>query len=227
MTYVLSDIHGNERRFRSVLEQIRLGPEDMLYVLGDVIDRHPHGLRILRRIMDMPNARMLLGNHEYMMLRALGCPYDGYVDDGRATEHWYRNGGGVTHSRWKLLRRGLRQEMIEYLRGLPLSLDITVAGKNYRLVHGGPAEAWDGDPKYKSTTHFAVWKRLSGQEVFPGGATLIFGHTPTEHYQQADPMKVWYGPEMIGIDCGSGYPQGSQGRLACLRLEDGKIFYSE
>ena len=65
MIYVLSDIHGNERRFNSVLEQINLQASDTLYILGDVIDRHPDGIRILRRIMDMPNAKMLLGNHEH------------------------------------------------------------------------------------------------------------------------------------------------------------------
>ena len=76
MVYVLSDIHGNERRFNSIMKQINLQHEDTLYVLGDVIDRHPGGIRLLRRIMAMPNAKMLLGNHEFMMLRALGCPYD-------------------------------------------------------------------------------------------------------------------------------------------------------
>lgn len=54
MHYVLSDIHGNERRFHSILEQIDLKPGDTLFVLGDVIDRHPGGLRILRRLMAMP-----------------------------------------------------------------------------------------------------------------------------------------------------------------------------
>lgn len=47
MIYVMSDIHGNMRRFRSVLEKIQLRPEDTLYVLGDVIDRHPYGIEIL------------------------------------------------------------------------------------------------------------------------------------------------------------------------------------
>ena len=51
MTYVMSDIHGNMRRFNSVMEKINLQPEDTLYILGDVIDRHPDGIRILRRIM--------------------------------------------------------------------------------------------------------------------------------------------------------------------------------
>ena len=61
MTYVVSDIHGNLPQFRSILKQIRLQPGDTLYILGDVIDRHPDGIRILRMIMGMPNAKMLLG----------------------------------------------------------------------------------------------------------------------------------------------------------------------
>lgn len=71
MTYVMSDIHGNSKRFDSVMEQIKLQLEDTLYILGDVIDRYSDGIRILRRIMKMPNVKMLLGNHEYMMLEAL------------------------------------------------------------------------------------------------------------------------------------------------------------
>lgn len=68
MTYVLSDIHGSLPRFESIMAQINLQAEDTLYVLGDVIDRYPDGIKILRRIMQMPNAKMLIGNHEYMLL---------------------------------------------------------------------------------------------------------------------------------------------------------------
>ena len=167
MIYVLSDIHGNERRFRSIMEQIRLRPEDTLYVLGDVVDRHPEGIWILRKIMAMPNAKMLLGNHEYMMLRALGCPYDDNLDDGRALEHWYRNGGKVTHDHLKHIRKTLRAEIIDYLKKLPLCFDVEVNGKVYKLVHGGPVEAYDRDPKYKNPTHFAVWKRWESEKEMP------------------------------------------------------------
>ena len=34
MHYVISDIHGNERRFDSILAQIDLKREDTLYVLA-------------------------------------------------------------------------------------------------------------------------------------------------------------------------------------------------
>ena len=44
MIYVLSDIHGQSRRFHSILSQIDLNDEDTLYILGDVIDRNPDGI---------------------------------------------------------------------------------------------------------------------------------------------------------------------------------------
>ena len=74
MIYVMSDIHGQKRRFDSVMKQINLQPDDTLYILGDVIDRNPDGIKILRQIMAMPNAKMLLGNHELMMMNALYYP---------------------------------------------------------------------------------------------------------------------------------------------------------
>ena len=107
MIYVMADIHGNMRRFKSVMNQINLQPEDTLYVLGDVVDRYPDGIKILRMIMSMPNAKMLLGNHEYMMMNAIG---DGQEETGmllgdRAKRLWYRNGGQVTHEYLKHIRK--------------------------------------------------------------------------------------------------------------------------
>ena len=233
MHYVLSDIHGNERRFHSILHQIDLRPEDTLYVLGDVIDRHPGGLRILRQLMAMPNARLILGNHEYMLLRALGHPADANPDDGTALAHWYRNGGDVTHRHWKFLRKPTRRQILDYLLSLPTSREVAIGDTTYRLVHGAPAELWaqNDDLRYRTPTHFSVWRRLEEHDPMPPDVTVIFGHTPTRHYRDIAPMEVWYGENRIGIDCGSGYPEQGEnsryGRLACLRLEDGRVFYSE
>ena len=227
MTYVLSDIHGHLPRFQAILNQIQLQPEDTLYVLGDVIDRNPQGIRILRQIMAMENAKMLLGNHEYMLLRALGRPYDDNIDDGRALEHWYRNGGKVTHNHWKRLRKSLREEIFTYLLGLPLAYHVQVGETAYQLVHTALQEDFDGQLPYLNPVHYAVWKRQALDAPAPEGFTLIFGHSATEHYQENKPMAVWYGNSRIGIDCGCGYASGSGGRLACLRLEDGAVFYSE
>ncbi len=236
MIYVLSDIHGNERRFNSILKQINLQRADTLYVLGDVVDRHPGGIRILRRIMSMPNAKMILGNHEYMMLRALGYPYDPNDPTGElirksAIAHWYRNGGKVTHDHWKRIRKTLRKEILQYLLALPLNIDVEANGIPYKLVHGAPVDAYPSYPESPSPIHFAVWKRWDQNDTFSADYTMVFGHTPTRHYQDDVPMKLWYGTGMIGIDCGSGYPEegphSEYGRLACLRLDDGAVFYSD
>ena len=72
MHYVLSDIHGNEERFRSVLRKIDLKEDDTLYVLGDVIDRGEEGVHLLRWMAEQPNVQLILGNHEAMLL---SCPF--------------------------------------------------------------------------------------------------------------------------------------------------------
>ena len=71
MVYIMSDIHGRKDRFDDVLNQINLTKNDTLYILGDVIDRNPDGITLLKYIMSKPNIKMLLGNHEYLMLNAL------------------------------------------------------------------------------------------------------------------------------------------------------------
>jgi len=234
--YVMSDIHGNMRRFRSVMKQINLKDDDTLYVLGDVIDRFPDGLRILRELMAMPNTKVLLGNHEFMMLDALGEPYDGHlpIDINRSIAVWRRIGGDVTHQAWKHLRKTIRVEIVDYLKSLPLSFDIEVNGKNYKLVHGSPIALSDKcNHHYRSKEEFAVWHRIHWFDYTEKRPILVFGHTPTWYYDYAEPLQIYFAENKIGIDCGSGFPEDSDdpsdalGRLACLRLEDMQAFYSE
>ena len=239
MTYVMSDIHGNMRRFNSIMEQIDLQPKDTLYILGDVIDRYPDGVRILRKIMSLPNVKMLLGNHEYMMLRALNRPYDFYeklsdLDTAEATRFWYRNGGRVTHQYWKRIRKDLREDIIQYLHSVPLNYDVEVNGTHFKLVHAAPVEEYQYfRHSYRDPTLFSVCKRWQPLDKHHGDYTLVFGHTPTMNYYAHIPMEIWYDDNRIGIDCGSGFPEdpddyySKYGRLACLRLDDGKEFYSE
>lgn len=231
MTYVLSDIHGHLRRFRSVLEQIRPGPEDVLYVLGDVIDRHPDGIRLLTALMASPCVRMIPGNHEDMMLNALDGGYDlGRREDMRARAHalalWYANGGEETHRAVARLGEGTRKRIFAFLRSLPLHLDVEAGGIRYRMVHAAPEEM---APAEMDARQFALWQRVLPEDPLPGDVTVIFGHTPTIHYQESTPLRIWYGNRRIAVDCGSGYPEITPvcGRLACLRLEDMKEFYSE
>ena len=241
MIYVMSDIHGNLRRFNSILEQIKLTDKDTLYVLGDVIDRYPDGIRILRKLMAMDNVKMTIGNHEDMMLKSLytntiGLSAKEQFKHEQMVRLWYDNGGRVTHNYLKHIRKTLRTEIFTYLESLPVSYDITVNGKDYKLVHAAPEEMFDEYYKlrYTESREFAVWHRIKGRDIIPGNYTLIFGHTPTVYFQYTIPLRIYHKVRYICIDCGAGTAEAPgtfsgfcYGRLACLRLDDMKEFYSE
>ena len=62
--YILADIHGMYDKFMRMLDKINMTDEDILYVLGDMVDRGPHPIKVVQKIMNMKNVRTLIGNHE-------------------------------------------------------------------------------------------------------------------------------------------------------------------
>lgn len=70
-TYVVSDIHGEYELFMRMLERIHFSEQDILYVLGDVLDRGPHPMKVLLEMMKYPNIIPMIGNHEVMGLTCL------------------------------------------------------------------------------------------------------------------------------------------------------------
>lgn len=212
MTYVMSDIHGEIERFEKMLELIEFSEQDQLYIVGDVVDRAPDGVRLLLDIMDRPNITMVLGNHEQMMLDTFAR--DSYPE---ARLLWAQNGGNVTR-RELLYRRTSadRNSIMRFCRGLPTQIDVTVGEKTYRLVHGHPS-----DKKLDR-----IWGRVTPESKFHD-ANYIVGHTPTCYLTGVfnQPYTIFRGEGFIDIDCGCGNMTNPFRRLACLRLDDEKEFY--
>ncbi len=223
--YVLSDIHGEADRFHAVLEKIQFSPEDTLYILGDVVDRGPDGISLLKEIMGMPNAVMLLGNHEYMMLQYMS-PSASETDIRR----WNRNGNAPTLAAYHRLGDQEQQKLLNYLRTLPTHLEVQVNGKQFYLVHGFPGV----------TVHDEVWGRpiRSTPNSIPDHQ-MIIGHTPVQYLiedeqeqinfeiaieSKGEHLRVTHTPGFIDIDCGCGHGILIKA-LACLRLEDMEEYY--
>ena len=61
--YVISDFHGEENRFHAMLENIWIPADDILYILGDAIDRGPDEITLLQEVMNTPNLILILGNY--------------------------------------------------------------------------------------------------------------------------------------------------------------------
>ena len=216
MIYCMSDIHGEADRFHAMLQLINFSAEDTLYIIGDVIDRHPGGVDILQEIIATPNMIMLLGNHEDMCLKTLGSQNEfGY------REMWKQNGGSSTYRELLYHTTHIgRAQILNFISKLPVALDIEVNGRKFHLVHGWPA---DNDED-------RIWGRpMDGiGELWEEDVTPIIGHTPTIYLYPNDhisPFEIYHSPlGYIAIDCGCGN-KTERRRLACLRLDDMKEYY--
>lgn len=223
--YVMSDIHGELDRFCRMLEQIHFSDDDMLYVIGDVVDRGPDGIGLIRKIMSTPNMELLLGNHEHMMLR-----YFSPDVTEREIRGWNRNNNVPTIKGFQALPEEQQREVLGYLRTRATHLELRVNDQRFYLVHGFPG----------NTVRDEVWQRPDMQTENPvPDCVLIIGHTPIccigrdeaeeqrycdELATRGEHMRICHAPGFIDIDCGCGYDIPAKA-LACLRLEDMAEYY--
>ena len=228
MTYVLGDIHGRGDRFREMLDILQFGENDSLYILGDVVDRNPDGVALLQEIRRRDNMHLLLGNHEHMMRNALDDP-ERFIGEGVTNRIlWYYNGGAVTEEAFRALPAPEQEELLGYLWALPLDFSVRCGGEDYLLVHASPAEQYrEDDWEYADATSYAVWNRFDPYtDTFDPERILICGHTPTVYFSFTRPMEVFRRGNVICMDCGCAYPSREGGRLACLCLESGEVYYT-
>ena len=130
MIYIMSDVHGQFRAMKRILDYVKFSENDILYVLGDMIDRGEDSIEVFLYCMHRKNIKVLKGNHEFMMQEALK---DGVHQRPYDVKLWYQNGGLVTDNGIKT--REDADRYCNYINSLPSYFDIEVAGKKYLLVH--------------------------------------------------------------------------------------------
>lgn len=214
-TYIMSDLHGDWGHFRLMLFKIKFSSADQLYIIGDVVDRGPHGIKLLQYVRGQQNMTLLMGNHELMLLEGILHAND------PLEEEWF---DAQTFAELNRLSVDERTSLAKYLAALPLQLTVSCNGTNYLLVHASPAPAAVGK---EEALQYLLWNRVSKLEARGFSQTVIAGHTPTAFYQDCVPQRIWRYGNYIDIDCGTAFRSTLPGGcLACLRLEDGKEFYT-
>lgn len=120
MLYLVSDIHGNYKKFKTLLSKIKFDREnDHMIVLGDVIDRGPDPINLLNYIRENVNngtMSMLLGNHEIFAI--MNCK--GQLED----KIWAKFGGEQTLIELSRMQKKERIELISFLDNLPYYIEI-------------------------------------------------------------------------------------------------------
>ncbi len=232
-TYVISDIHGKYDMFIELLDKIKLKDTDTLYILGDVLDRGPHPIKTLRKLMEMPNAICLVGNHELMALECLVFLMKEITDmsieeldeemlDNLVT--WQYNGSKSTIDEFSQLDSESKREVIDFIKDFLIYEEVSVNDKDYLLVHAGLGNYLPEKDIEDYSLHELIWMRADYDVQYFADVYVITGHTPTQTIDDNPrPGFIFRRNNHIAIDCGAHYPGG---RLAAICLDTGEEFYS-
>ncbi len=232
----IGDVHGWADRLERVLAQV----DGDLVFMGDLIDRGPDAPAVLDRVHDLCDqgrARCLMGNHEYALVRGVGCDELGIAAEPRFLQAWAeRYGGdavldsyGLIHLDAVALRRVLGRHL-PWLAALPWLLQGSVDGRQWYAVHAGlhdgplapqlvelergPESMRRRDidqppPLYAKQRAFLLPNDL------PTGACVVSGHTP-------QPV-ARVGASRILCDTSGGQRDRV---LSAVRFPDGRVFTS-
>lgn len=229
MRYVMSDLHGCRFAYTAMLDLVGFGPEDTLYILGDVVDRGPDPVGILLDMFERPNVVPLLGNHEYMAYSVLSQLEPGMTErdfytaldaKGFANYHlWMMNGGKSTLHLYLRLSSEQRHRVLGYLEGFKQYEVAEAGGKVFFMVHAGLGHFSEEKALSDYTIDELVWERPDYSRIYFEDAVLVTGHTPTASF--AEPDRVFLGNGHLAIDCGCVF----NGTLGAVCLETLEEFY--
>lgn len=229
----IGDVHGWADRLERVLAQVA---GDLVF-MGDLIDRGPDAPAVLDRVhglCDQGRARCIMGNHEYAMVRGLGCDELGIAAEPRFLHAWAeRYGGdavldsyGLIHLDAGAVRRVLGPHL-PWLAGLPWLLHGVCDGRAWYAVHAG---LHDGPLAPQLVDLERSHEHMRSMELdqpaplyakhrafmlpcdLPDGACIISGHTP-------QPV-ARVGASRILCDTSGGQPDRA---LSAVRFPDGLI----
>lgn len=229
-TYIMSDIHGDCLKYQQALKAINLQENDILYVLGDVVDRGTGSCKILFDMMCHFNIIPLLGNHEFMAMSVLSKLMEEITEDtiggfdhdfvkGMIT--WFKNGGQSTLEEFKKLSLEDRQSILEYLEEFELYEEITVNGQEYILVHAGLHNFAETKKLSDYQLYEVIWEPTDYDKVYFKDKILITGHTPVQLISKGKSEKILKMNNHIAIDCGCGF----NGKLGVLCLDTMEEMY--
>ncbi|MDA8519650.1 symmetrical bis(5'-nucleosyl)-tetraphosphatase [Acidovorax sp. NCPPB 4044] len=172
--YCIGDIQGCDSALQRLLDNIGFSPSrDTVYLLGDLVNRGPESVQVLRRCAKAgDNVRSLLGNHDLHLLAA--------------------SQGARKPSRRDTLQSVLeapdRDALLEWLRQQPLAREHRHGGERLLMVHAGVLPSWSAEDVLRLAAD--VHAQLQG----PGLADFLqamYGNQPDRWSADLSGMDRW------------------------------------
>ena len=142
--YLIGDLQGCDEALQRLLQALDFSPSrDTIHVLGDLVNRGPDSLAVLRRLMGYgSSAQCLLGNHDLHLLA---------VAEGARAAH-------RSDTLDAILAAPDRDALLHWVRTRPLALQV----QGWLLVHAGLLPQWDAAQALGLARDFSAM--LSGTE---------------------------------------------------------------
>lgn len=160
--YFIGDVQGCDESLGRLLDTLGFSPSrDTLYLLGDLVNRGPDSLAVLRRLMALEGAaHCLLGNHDLHLLA---------VAHGVRKPHRSDTLDGI-------LQAPDREALLHWLRHRPMALQ----AHGWLLVHAGVLPQWDVGQTLALAREFEAELRSADWGVLMHN---LYGNTP-DHWHE-------------------------------------------
>jgi hypothetical protein len=142
---VIGDVHGEIDSLRSLLKGLgcdieRARVERPIVFLGDLVDRGPDSVAVVELVEHLVRsgvAQMVLGNHEFNLLRGDEKEGNGWFSEQRVRPDGWHHGGSFVPFPSRQATPYERATIRAFLTRMPLTLE----GPSLRVVHA----AWSAD----------------------------------------------------------------------------------
>ncbi len=206
--FVIGDIHGCAKTFEHLLHEVLdITRHDLIFLIGDYIDRGPDSKAVLDKIKSLKHGNFLilalLGNHEDMLLNAL--------DDKSFEQEWIDAGGSETLKSFGVNAiEDIPEEYVTFINRMGYYVELD----KFFLVHASlnfdikkPLQ----DAKTMLYDHVEHYDK-----IFLRGKKLVHAHTPTT----IDQIKSKLKEDVVNIDGGCVYSADKGlGHMVALELD--------
>ncbi len=147
--FIVGDIHGRIRALQDVLEKVSFSPNlDVLYAVGDYIDRGESSLEVLRFLISLNSFKGVIGNHDIFL--------ESYLYSDKADDEWkYEYGGKDTMKEFEKVKKKEKRRIALFLKNLPLA----IYEEKYIVTHSGP-------PVAKNERDMNLYSKVMRPEVY-------------------------------------------------------------